>query len=110
MDHPDHAAAAPRGRAPSGGELAGLGVFLAAAVVLPLLTGAVLDSVIHTAPLLLFMHGRGESDGPLSLVKKWGPPRLIELGESFPYVVVSPDLYRWLDKQTASKNHELAGQ
>jgi len=54
MDHPHHAAAAARSRAPSGGELAGLGVFLAAAVVLPLLIGAVLDSVIHTAPLLLF--------------------------------------------------------
>jgi len=54
MDHPHHAAAAPRGRAPSGGELAGLGVFLAVAVVLPLLIGAVLDNVLHTAPLLLF--------------------------------------------------------
>jgi F0F1-type ATP synthase assembly protein I len=54
MDHPHRAAAAPRGRAPSGGELAGLGVFLAAAVVLPLLIGAVLDNMIHTAPLLLF--------------------------------------------------------
>jgi F0F1-type ATP synthase assembly protein I len=54
MDHPHHAAAAPRGRAPSGGELAGLGVFLAAVVVLPLVIGAVVDNVIHTAPLLLF--------------------------------------------------------
>jgi F0F1-type ATP synthase assembly protein I len=53
MDRPTHAAAAPRGRAPSGGELAGLGVFLAAVVVVPLLIGAVLDSAIHTAPLLL---------------------------------------------------------
>jgi predicted peptidase len=41
-------------------------------------------------PLLLFLHGRGESDGPLSIVKKWGPPRLIGRGESLPYVVVSP--------------------
>ena len=54
MDRPHHTAAAPRGRAPSGGELAGLGVFLAAVVVLPLVIGAVLDNVIHTAPLLLF--------------------------------------------------------
>jgi len=54
MDHPNHAAAAPPGHAPSGGELAGLGVFLAAVVVLPLLIGAVVDNVIHTAPLLLF--------------------------------------------------------
>ena len=53
MDHPTHAAATPRGRAPSGGELAGLGVFLAAVVVVPLLIGAVLDNAIHTAPLLL---------------------------------------------------------
>lgn len=41
-------------------------------------------------PLMLFLHGRGESSGPLSLVKAWGPPRLVERGESLPYVVVSP--------------------
>lgn len=41
-------------------------------------------------PLLFFLHGRGESYGPLSLVKKWGPPRLVERGEPLPYVVVSP--------------------
>lgn len=41
-------------------------------------------------PLMLFLHGRGESDGPLSIVKKWGPPRLIEHGENPPYIIVSP--------------------
>ncbi len=41
-------------------------------------------------PLMLFLHGRGESDGPLSLVKRWGPPRLVERGENFPFVLVSP--------------------
>jgi len=41
-------------------------------------------------PLMLFLHGRGESSGPLSLVKKWGPPRLVERGEDLPYVIVSP--------------------
>ena len=30
-------------------------MFLAAAVILPLLVGAVLDNVTHTAPLLLFL-------------------------------------------------------
>ena len=25
-------------------------------------------------PFMLFLHGRGESDGPLSVVAKWGPP------------------------------------
>ena len=41
-------------------------------------------------PLMLFLHGRGESHGPLDLVKKWGPPRLIASGVHQPYVVVSP--------------------
>jgi predicted peptidase len=41
-------------------------------------------------PLMLFLHGRGESDGPLSTVKKWGPPRFIAYGVNFPFVVASP--------------------
>lgn len=41
-------------------------------------------------PLLLFLHGRAESDGPLSLVKKWGPPYFIEHGVEFPYIIASP--------------------
>jgi len=41
-------------------------------------------------PFMLFLHGRGESSGPLSLVKKWGPPRLADRGESFPYIIASP--------------------
>jgi len=45
-------------------------------------------------PLMLFLHGRGESDGPLSLVAKWGPPRLVERGESLPYILVSPQCPR----------------
>jgi len=55
MDHPNHAAAAPRGRALVGTELAGTWAVFRAAVVLPLLIGAVLDNLIHTAPLLLFV-------------------------------------------------------
>ena len=41
-------------------------------------------------PLMLFLHGRGESDGPLSIVAKWGPPRLAQRGENLPYIIVSP--------------------
>jgi predicted peptidase len=41
-------------------------------------------------PVMLFLHGRGESFGPLSIVKKWGPPRIAERGENFGYVLVSP--------------------
>ena len=41
-------------------------------------------------PLMLFLHGRGESHGPLSLVAKWGPPRMVEHGAELPYILVSP--------------------
>ena len=41
-------------------------------------------------PLMLFLHGRGESDGPLSVVAKWGPPLLVSRGEKLPYILVSP--------------------
>jgi predicted peptidase len=41
-------------------------------------------------PLLLFLHGAGERGDDLSLVKKHGPPKLIDQGKSFPMIVVSP--------------------
>jgi predicted peptidase len=41
-------------------------------------------------PLLLFLHGAGETGEMLDLVKKNGPPKLIEFGKSFPFIVVSP--------------------
>ena len=41
-------------------------------------------------PMMLFLHGRGESNGPLSVVAKWGPPRRLAAGEHTKYIVVSP--------------------
>lgn len=41
-------------------------------------------------PLLLFLHGSGERGDDLNLVKKHGPPKLIEAGKDFPFIVVSP--------------------
>ncbi len=41
-------------------------------------------------PLMLFLHGAGERGKNLDDVKKWGPPKLVEDGESFPFVLVSP--------------------
>jgi predicted peptidase len=41
-------------------------------------------------PLLLFLHGAGERGNNLDLVKKHGPPKLIEAGKGFPFIVVSP--------------------
>ena len=41
-------------------------------------------------PVLLFLHGRGESRGPLSIVAKWGPPRMAARGDNLPYIIISP--------------------
>lgn len=52
-------------------------------------------------PMILFLHGRGESYGPLSIVKKWGPPMMAERGDKLPYVVVSPQCpgdSRWTEQ------------
>lgn len=40
-------------------------------------------------PLILFLHGRGESRGPLAIVKKWGPPKMAER-KGLPYILISP--------------------
>ena len=41
-------------------------------------------------PLMLFLHGAGERGSNLSLVKMHGPPKLVEQGRDFPFVIVSP--------------------
>ena len=41
-------------------------------------------------PLLLFLHGAGERGDDLNVVKKHGPPKLIDQGKQFPFIVVSP--------------------
>ncbi len=45
-------------------------------------------------PLLVFLHGSGERGSDLNLVKKHGPPKLIEEGKQFPFIVVSPQAPR----------------
>lgn len=41
-------------------------------------------------PLMLFLHGAGERGNDVNLVKKHGPPKLIDQGKEFPFIVVSP--------------------
>lgn len=41
-------------------------------------------------PLILFLHGRGERGDDLNMVKLHGLPRLIEAGQQFPFIIVSP--------------------
>ena len=56
-------------------------------------------------PVILFLHGRGESRGPLGIVAKWGPPRMAKRGDSLPYILISPQCpaaSRWTDDDQQS--------
>ncbi len=41
-------------------------------------------------PLVLFLHGSGESGSDLNKVKVHGPPKLVETNGPFPFILVSP--------------------
>lgn len=43
-------------------------------------------------PLILFLHGAGERGNDLELVKKHGPPKLVDADQAFPFVIVSPQV------------------
>lgn len=52
-------------------------------------------------PLVLFMHGSGESGTDLSLVKTQGIPHLIDQGKQFPFIMVAPQImeFTWWHDQ-----------
>ena len=41
-------------------------------------------------PLMVFLHGAGERGTNLNDVKRHGPPKLVEAGQSFPFILASP--------------------
>ena len=41
-------------------------------------------------PLVVYLHGYGESGNDLEMVKQNGPPKLVAEGKKFPFVIVSP--------------------
>jgi predicted peptidase len=44
----------------------------------------------HRWPLMLFLHGSGESGTNLAKVKAHGPPKVVESRPDFPFILVSP--------------------
>ena len=43
-------------------------------------------------PLVVFMHGSGERGSDLQKVKVHGPPKWVDRGKDFPFILVSPQL------------------
>mgnify|MGYP006294855087 CR=1 FL=1 len=41
-------------------------------------------------PFMLFLHGAGERGKDLTKVKTWGPPKIAEENEDFPFLMVAP--------------------
>jgi len=41
-------------------------------------------------PVILFLHGSGESGSDIEKVKMHGPPKLVAGGKEFPFIIVSP--------------------
>lgn len=52
-------------------------------------------------PLMMFLHGAGETGNDIEKVKGHGPAKLIEQGKKFPFIVVSPQTrnYGWKSEQ-----------
>jgi predicted peptidase len=46
-------------------------------------------------PLVLFLHGAGESGTDIEKVKVHGPPKLVAAGKEFPFILVSPQSPRF---------------
>lgn len=45
----------PSSQGPTGADMAGIGIYLAAAVLIPLLGGVALDRALHTAPVFVLI-------------------------------------------------------
>ena len=64
-------------------------------------------------PLVLFLHGRGESYGPLQIVSKWGPPKFAARGDHLPFILASPQCPgsgSWSDETRQTQLDELLKQ
>jgi predicted peptidase len=65
-------------------------------------------------PLILFLHGAGESGTELERVKVHGPPKLVAQGKELPFIIVSPQCPSrqegWNSEVLAALLDEIAGK
>jgi predicted esterase len=58
-------------------------------------------------PLVIFLHGSGESGSDLEKVKTHGPPKLVAAGKKFPFILVSPQAQHPFDWEPDNLYHLL---
>jgi len=64
----------------------------------------------QTWPLIVFLHGAGERGDSLDLVKRHGPPKRVEAGEAFPFIIASPQCPKddwWSDQPVLELINDL---
>ena len=52
-------------------------------------------------PMIMFLHGSGQSGDDVNKVKELGPPKIVERQKDFPFILVSPQCPKdewWYDK------------
>ena len=67
------------------------------------------DDTLRKWPLLIFLHGGGELGDDLEKVKTNGPPKLVEQGKKFPFILVSPQATIWFQWEPEVLTRLLAG-
>lgn len=72
------------------------------------------DSNTTNYPLVLFLHGGGEGGDDIQKVKKNGPPKLIQGGTQFPFILVAPqnpsETQFWDDQQLIQLLNEVQAE
>jgi predicted peptidase len=63
-------------------------------------------------PLLLFLHGSGETGDDIEKVKIHGPPKIVESKPDFPFIVVSPQtpIRTWFPEVLGALLDEVVGK
>jgi predicted peptidase len=67
-----------------------------------------------TWPLLVFLHGSGEKGTNVALVKKHGPPKMVDARPDFPFILLSPQSPPgqswWLDDAVLALINDVASR